>query len=204
MKRSPCFARKWRQEVSCCSTPLHRIYSDCATKKSCARTTVSVGSLTAKHVNEVFSSLDLNNKDVHQSKVRSHTTQHNNCKPIPRDPQITFKTPNTTDSAQHLQAFIPSQAHKRQRARSGTILLPGSPGTPSYPAYIVSYTTCLQIPASNAFATSQPTQATRCKGLREEQTERRNFAALKRIERRPKDKEKSGYESELHDLFTKY
>ena len=110
-----------------------------------------LAALTAKHINEVFSSLDLNNKDVHQSKVRSHTTQHNNCKPIPRDPQITFKTPNTTDSAQHLQAFIPSQAHKRQRDRSGTSLLPGSPGTPSYPAYIVSYTTCLQIPASNLF-----------------------------------------------------
>ena len=62
----------------------------------------------------------------------------------------------------------------------------------------------LHAPEETVATTSQPTQATRCKGLREEQTERRNFAALERIERRPKDKKKSGYESELHDLFTKY
>ncbi len=47
--------------------------------------------------------------------------------------------------------------------------------------------------------TSQPAQATRCKGLREEQAERGYFAALERIERRPKYKEKSGEPDEFDE-----
>ena len=47
--------------------------------------------------------------------------------------------------------------------------------------------------------TSQPAQATRCKGLREEQAERGYFAALERIERRPKYKKKSGEPDEFDE-----
>ena len=47
--------------------------------------------------------------------------------------------------------------------------------------------------------TSQPAQATRCKGLREEQAERGYFAALERIERRPKYKKNSGEPDEFDE-----
>ena len=50
-----------------------------------------------------------------------------------------------------------------------------------------------------AATTSQPAQATRCKGLREEQAERGYFAALERIERRPKYKKKSGEPDEFDE-----
>ena len=57
----------------------------------------------------------------------------------------------------------------------------------------------LQALEETVATTSQPAQATRCKGLREEQAERGYFAALERIERRPKYKKKSGEPDEFDE-----